>query len=694
MRLMHKTLNILILIAVLLIFQGCLKFNESSEEENSPSGDSTSVQSLSGVAATGAPITDGVIRIKDARGVVVTTQTNSDGSYSADVSELDPPLLVLVEAPSGDRYISVAPQSILARGGKVNVTPLTHVIVANVFGLADGQSIYDNFTTHAGSFSETKLDAQKFSLMEKLEEARLLSAGKFLGEEIDLINGALKAGTSLGLDGLLDTLDVDLSSTSSILIRIKGTNSLINDDPADEDETPEDSLIGGAVDMTVIRAQLEVLQGVREALMSFLKVLKDNEKCNGPIVEGLAECAPSALRLKLLPFFHSAFQDRGYNREQMVWMWMCIAPFNVWVTSECEHPNLIDLRTFEVPSIADIEYIPKTKVALVRLKITRLEQNLDWIYQTPAHYEDIQLKKDTDGKFKLFGNKRTFRYEVDTESKLITTFTKADPDAGVTGGLTKEFGGSLNLWLDKLHGLASPVESTFTLTALSGNRIFPGDSATTSFHLVRFREYNQNICSQRWFFSSTSTPLVVFESPENNFSKSIYYPAECLATGDICSCQLAYIDSRRETQRLELSAAQVARMDRVERVRVVNATLGIDDEILIRKPFTITEETLPRFIPQVLPSPASFCAAPTEPIDLSLGSGFLTFALSTSLALDENGGYGSLIHPELLPPETNSYQHLNGLIPYASDVLTKWALLDVEARDEFDRRTSHKVICK
>jgi hypothetical protein len=135
-------------------------------------------------------------------------------------------------------------------------------------------------------------------------------------------------------------------------------------------------------------------------------------------------------------------------------------------------------------------------------------------------------------------------------------------------------------------------------------------------------------------------------------------------------------------------------MNKVERVRVTNSVLGINDEILIRKPFSITEDNRSRYLPEVLPSPLSFCATPTDPINLSVRSGFLTHVLSTSAVESEDGSYGALLSPALLPPEETTYQHLNGLVPQENDVLLKWALLDVEARDEFDRRVSHKVICQ
>ena len=678
---------------VFLILQGCLKINQSSTDtEKDNANEQISLSSIAGVAATGAPIIGGEVKIQDARGKVVTSLTAEDGSYSADVSELDPPLLVLVTAPTGEKVLSVAPESALVNGKKINLTPLTSIVAANVFANANIESVFDNFVSHATHFEEEALENQRKALAEKLEASGLLSAGKFRGEEVDLLNGPLLAGTSLGIDGLLDLLEVSLDTV--FIVKIKGTNTTITDDPSKLDEPAEDCLSGGRVDSLFINSQIEVLKGVRLALLNLHNVLKENEKCNGPVSDNSNSCSPSSLKQKLLPFFHPQFQDSGFDREEMVWMWMCRNPSSAWVTAHCTYPEFIELRTFDLFSVLHINYQATTKVALVRLKITRSEQDQDGFYHTSSHFEDLQMKKDSDGKFKLFGNRRSFKYKVDTESKIVTTHTKHDPDNLVSGGISHEFRASLNFWLDKAHGLQNPQESTFTLTALSGNKIFPGDSTTAYFYLVRFASYSTNSCTQKWMLSTTPTPIESTLTIDNPFSPNSYHSEECLNTGDVCNCSSPDIRNYRQYQRMELSTQQLSRMNRIERIRVVNTTLGVDDEILITRPFILNSLNVQKFLPVISNSFESYCANPNATLELSLASGYLNHVTSTVLAIDEQENFSASKDLNQMAPETNVYEYSHGLILNQGQELGKNSYIDIEGRDQFDRRVSRKIICQ
>lgn len=166
-----KYVSSILTLSTLAVLTGCLG-GKGGLTSSSSSG-----SIMSGVAATGAPISGGQVQIKGSNGATVEDTTESDGSYSADVSSLREPYLVRVIAPSGEKYISVASQSALAQGKKINVTPLTHTIVANVFATANADEIFSNFETKAQDFSEAKLEDEKHELLQKFVDAGLLGDG-------------------------------------------------------------------------------------------------------------------------------------------------------------------------------------------------------------------------------------------------------------------------------------------------------------------------------------------------------------------------------------------------------------------------------------------------------------------------------------------------------------------------------------
>lgn len=111
---------------VLIISTSCLvgcghgaKDNSSSKESNS------SGVSLSGIAATGAPIASATITLKDRNGSLKTALTGTDGKYSFDITGMTPPFLLKVPLGQASLY------SIAASSGTVNVHPFTDLITRN-----------------------------------------------------------------------------------------------------------------------------------------------------------------------------------------------------------------------------------------------------------------------------------------------------------------------------------------------------------------------------------------------------------------------------------------------------------------------------------------------------------------------------------------------------------------------------------
>ena len=89
--------------------------------------------SVSGTAATGAPIADAQVVIKDASGNSVTTRTSATGAFSASTQGLAGPLLLRVTTAAGASLYSVSADS--QASTVANITPWTDLIVRSWYGV-------------------------------------------------------------------------------------------------------------------------------------------------------------------------------------------------------------------------------------------------------------------------------------------------------------------------------------------------------------------------------------------------------------------------------------------------------------------------------------------------------------------------------------------------------------------------------
>lgn len=126
----------------------------------------------------------------------------TDGTYSVDTAGMNPPFLLRAESTVGGRTYRIhSAATAKDLGGKINITPLTDLIVANIAG-----QIAENFY-NSGSFSalsDAALTAGVTSLRTQL--LPILSA-LGVNSSIDLLRADFKADHT-GLDAALDMLRV------------------------------------------------------------------------------------------------------------------------------------------------------------------------------------------------------------------------------------------------------------------------------------------------------------------------------------------------------------------------------------------------------------------------------------------------------------------------------------------------------
>jgi len=167
---------------------------------------------LTGVAATGAPIAGQLVEAKCSSGTGTAT-SNADGSYTISVTGGVLPCVLKITPATGPALYSVA--SGTGSSATVNISPVTHLVVANLTG-GDPAAYFTAFdATAAASVTDANVTAAVTAV-----KTTLLAAGVDLGT-IDVLAGTLTpaTGTTAGnaYDKALDQLATQLTTAGTTL---------------------------------------------------------------------------------------------------------------------------------------------------------------------------------------------------------------------------------------------------------------------------------------------------------------------------------------------------------------------------------------------------------------------------------------------------------------------------------------------
>ncbi|MES2661826.1 MAG: hypothetical protein V4629_00840 [Pseudomonadota bacterium] len=179
----------------------------------SDDNDDSASTGLSGDVATGAPLTDALLRILDASGEVVVenVEVNADGSYSNVALTGEGPYRIEVCGYSGPEYLCL--YSVAQGNGIANVTPLTSAIVL----LATGEDPGSLMSGAVEGLDESDIEDVQTTLQETLESV-LDNAD--LSDDFDFISGSLNAGSRTGYDRVLDVLDITTGVDDAAFVQI------------------------------------------------------------------------------------------------------------------------------------------------------------------------------------------------------------------------------------------------------------------------------------------------------------------------------------------------------------------------------------------------------------------------------------------------------------------------------------------
>ena len=183
---------------------------------------------ISGTAAAGAPVI-GQVTVRDSLGAQKTVTIAADGRYEVDVSDMTGPFQFRAVGTVGGRTVALTSAATGDDVGKtINITPFTHLIVANAVGRAVEDFLSDAEFAH---LTTAELNAARDTLTQ-----RLLPILQEFGVEdsFDLLRSAFTANRE-NFDAVMDVVRVTVDPTThQAIIRDLINNQQIADDLASQ----------------------------------------------------------------------------------------------------------------------------------------------------------------------------------------------------------------------------------------------------------------------------------------------------------------------------------------------------------------------------------------------------------------------------------------------------------------------------
>ena len=180
-------------------------------------GSSSAAATVSGTAATGAAIAAGTVTLKCVAGTSNVVTTNTDGSFSIDVSSVTLPCVGRVDYKDAGGTARKLHTFIKATG-TANITPLTELLLASLTGAA-ATNAFDSFDgTAVKGFTAAQIKAAADAVKLYLQTVLRVDTSN-LGDDPIGTKFAAKTGTSDGdkFDKILDDLKAKLGTAGKQL---------------------------------------------------------------------------------------------------------------------------------------------------------------------------------------------------------------------------------------------------------------------------------------------------------------------------------------------------------------------------------------------------------------------------------------------------------------------------------------------
>jgi hypothetical protein len=243
---------------------------------------SAASSSVTGTAATGAPLPGLTVTLKDSVNRSVTATTSVTGAFTLNSTGLTPPFLLLVTTPGGTKLLSVSADA--GPTATINVTPLTDLVVRSWYGV-QGQSADTAFANPVALPAPSPAQVQSIArTVLNLVQAAATGSTAGLTAPEDLINRQFTANGA-GIDLLLDRTRVTAQSTAGATVVLStgsGTQtSVITFSTATVSITANSTTVSGsntttasATDVVPVQtAQVAALDQINATLKSFVQTI-------------------------------------------------------------------------------------------------------------------------------------------------------------------------------------------------------------------------------------------------------------------------------------------------------------------------------------------------------------------------------------------------------------------------------------
>jgi hypothetical protein len=185
-------------------------------------GGDTSKQNVSGVAATGAPI-KGTVVLKDSNGTQLgPVNTDDNGYFSFDVTNLTPPYILQAIGVSGSQNYTM--YSVTTGPGDTHITPFSSLALQLTLG-ADPATIFGEYGVKPNISSID--DANLKNALNKIENLFAPILTEYGITNFDPIHGAYVATPANRLDSMLDVIGIKVENGNLTITNKLNNNSVI-----------------------------------------------------------------------------------------------------------------------------------------------------------------------------------------------------------------------------------------------------------------------------------------------------------------------------------------------------------------------------------------------------------------------------------------------------------------------------------
>ena len=428
--------------------------------------------SISGTAATGAPIVGKVVAI-DANGNQFTASTSASGAYTVNVSGGTAPFILTIVGTSSSGTVTLSSIA-TAVGQTVNITPLTDLIVSTAAGQPGGSALVDLCTPTVQPGCTAALTAATTG--SNLSSAVTAVTGMIAPlntNNTDPLNGTFTANGT-GMDAVLDQILVAPATAQGAmatvtLIAVPGATLGSVTMPVSAGGT---STVGAgtatASDITAATTAASSLSEIQACMASFNALYATSTM-------------PSASQVT--PYFDSTFSfGSGLNQAQAITLFSTPATATAGTNGGFAYKGL----TFTADALSDFDFSPQTSAAGVGAAMSSPALNLAaatpyaWVKMhgntsnfTGANFKMVKgaAYAGCAGGWKMAGiphvqNHMLARVEKNTFGiPAATTYTRSLPFHVDTSSATAE-------------GIGSIVVTGPGLSVYSGNPATPVGTAT------------------------------------------------------------------------------------------------------------------------------------------------------------------------------------------------------------------------